>query len=127
MAIIRLTTCNNIIESNMMISLLQNEGIECFPTNENFTNLLPVYNGLLGSGIQIMIDEADEERALELISSQNKAKIIVCPNCSSENLKYGIGKKGFMKYMIILVSLLNAIPFNNIKNTCYCKDCKTEF
>lgn len=48
---IRLTTCNDSFEANLIKDKLENEGIECFLTNENFTSLFPIYNGILGSGI----------------------------------------------------------------------------
>jgi len=120
-------TCNNIIEANMIKDILENEEIKCFSTNENFTNLMPGYNGMLGAGIQIMIDENDRDKALKLIVSQDNSNDIKCPNCNSDNITYGIGTKRFKKILIVLLSVLNAIPFNNIKNTYYCKDCKTEF
>jgi len=126
MAIVRLITCNNSVEANMLKSLLENEGIECFLTNENFTTLMPGYNGMLGSGIQIMIDETNSDRAIELISKQNTEKI-ECPTCGSEDIVFGLGGNKFRKIVVVILSSLFAIPFNNIRNTYYCKNCKTEF
>jgi len=126
MAIINLTTCNTSIEANMIKGLLDSEGIECFLTNENFTTLMPGYNGMLGSGIQVMIDEAEYERATEILSKQTTEEL-KCPNCGSENIIFGLGEKKFKKIVVVILSALFAIPFNNIRNTYYCKDCKTEF
>lgn len=127
MAIVRLITCNNSVEANMLKSLLENEGIECFLTNENFTTLMPGYNGMLGSGIQVMIDERDNEKALEILSQQGTEELIKCPNCSSEKVVFGLGEKKFKKIIVVILSTLFFIPFNNIRNTYYCKNCKTEF
>ncbi len=110
----------------MIKGLLENESIECFLTNENFTTLMPIYNGMLGSGIQIMINEEDSERAIELLSKQS-AEGLKCPYCGSENVIFGLGKKKFKKIVIVILSALSAIPFNNIRNTYYCNDCKIEF
>lgn len=71
MSIIKLTTCNNVIEANMIKNLLENEDIQCFLTNENFSTLLPINNSLLGSGIRIMINEEDFEKAKQVIDSVN--------------------------------------------------------
>jgi hypothetical protein len=127
MSIIRLTTCNNIIEATMLKDILENEQIKCFLTNENFTNLMPGYNGMFGAGIQIMIDDKDSDKANKLISSQTQSNDIICPNCNSTNFTFGIGTNRFKKILIILLSVFFLVPFNNIKNTYYCKDCKTEF
>lgn len=127
MATIRLTTCSNTIDANMIKNILENEGISCFLTNENFTSLMPGYNGMLGSGIQIMIDEKDFENAKKLIENQENTDVIKCPNCNSDNVVFGLGEKKFKKAIVIILSALFAIPFNNIRNTYYCRDCKTEF
>jgi transcription elongation factor Elf1 len=129
MAVIRLTTCNNIIEANMLKDMLENEGINCFLTNENFTTLLPAYNGMFGAGIQIMIDEANKDKAQKIIDEiqTRPDNEIKCPTCGSSNVGFGLGEKKFKKILIVIISLLNFMPFNNLKNTYYCKACKTEF
>ncbi len=127
MSVIRLTTCNDIIEANLKKGMLENNGIRCFLTNENFSNLMPHYNGIMGSGVQIMINDTDLEEAQQLISMQAKANDIVCPHCGSLNVKFGLGKSKVKKLFTIILSLLTWIPFGNIKNTYYCQNCKTEF
>ena len=127
MAIVRLITCNSSIEANTVKALLNNEGIECFLTNENFTTLLPIYNGILGAGVQVMIDEKDNEKALEIINQQGIEKIIICPNCNSKDVVFGLGEKKLQKILVVFISTLFFIPFNNIRNTYYCRNCKSEF
>lgn len=127
MSIISLTTCSNIIEANMTKNILENEGIECFLTNENFTTLMPHYNNMLGSGIQIMIDEKDFEKAQLLLDSGSALKEVKCPNCNSDNVSFGLGMNRLKKITVVLCSLLFFIPFNNIRNTYYCNNCKSDF
>lgn len=127
MAIIRLTTSNSSIEANMIKNILENEEIECFLTNENFTNLMPGYNGMLGAGIQIMIDDRDEEKARELIACQSQTDELRCPSCNSDNVTYGLGINRFKKIMFGLLSVITGTPFGNIRSTYYCKNCKTDF
>jgi hypothetical protein len=67
MQIIRLKSCSNAFEAKMLKDILDNEGIECFLTNENFTSVFPVFNGMYGTGIQLMIKEEDYEKASKLI------------------------------------------------------------
>jgi hypothetical protein len=127
MSIIRLTTCYNIIEANMLKNILANEEIECFLTNENFTSLMPGYNGMLGAGIQVMIEEKDYEKADKLLQNQNSSDIIKCPKCNSENISFGLGINRIKKIIIAILSALTATPMGNIRGTYYCKDCKHDF
>lgn len=126
MAVIRLMTCNSAFEANLIKTRLIDEDIECFLTNENFTTLLPGTNGMLGAGVQVMIDEKDKERANAIIKPENST-ITKCPNCGSENIVLGLGKKKVSKILFIFISVISTMPFNNIKRTYYCKDCKTDF
>jgi len=126
MSIIRLTTCNNIIEANMVKDLLENENIECFLTNENFTTLMPGFNGMLGAGIQIMIEDVNYDKAINLID-KNELDPIKCPNCNSENISIGLGKNKFKKILLAVLAALTATPLGNLTITYYCKDCKTDF
>lgn len=124
---VRLTTCNNAIEANMIKNVLENEEIACFLTNENFTTLMPGYSGMLGSGVQIFVDEDDYEKALEILHDQQKIDEIKCPYCNSKNVTFGLGEKKLKKIFVVIMSLLAGTPFGNVNNTYYCKDCNKEF
>jgi hypothetical protein len=67
---IRLTTCDNLPEAYSIKNRLNNEGIDSFLSNENFTSLMPNYYNLLGSGIQIVVLESDLEKSRELIKDK---------------------------------------------------------
>lgn len=127
MNVIKLTTCDNIIEANMIKHTLENDEIECFLTNNNFTSLMPGFNGILGAGIQVMIKENDFEKAAQLLNIEKKSAIIKCPNCNSENILFGLGDNKMRKIFVAFISALIATPMGNIKNTYYCKNCKHDF
>lgn len=128
MKYINLHTADNSYEANFIKESLADEGIECMLTNENFTTLMPHLNGMLGSGIQILVDTADYDRAKEILDKRNNADIQVCPNCNSKNIKYGLGTKHrFKKLFAIMIALVIASPVRHIGQTYYCRDCKTEF
>ena len=126
MSIIRLMTCDNAIKANIIKGHLKNEGIEAFTTNENFTNLMPHYNRILNSGVQIMIFDTDYDKASEILKLNIKEEHI-CPNCQSKNIKFSLGKNKIRKIFVIIFSLLTTTPFNNLKSVYKCKDCQTEF
>jgi DNA-directed RNA polymerase subunit RPC12/RpoP len=127
MATIRLTTCEDSFEANLLKNKLEQEGIVCFLTNENFTNLLPNFVGLLGTGVHVMVEERDYERAVKLIENDMSKEGIKCPYCNSTEVVYSFGRNVTNKIIIVILSLLILIPFGNIKRSYFCKECGTEF
>lgn len=122
-----LTSCSNLQEAYLIKGTLENNGINCFLTNENFSNLMPHYYGILGAGIQVMIEESDLDKAQKLISPESVANEIICPNCNSANVTFGFGYNKVKKWFIVILSLFYWGPFGNIKKNYRCEDCKTEF
>jgi len=88
----RLITCDSLAEAHLIKGKLNNEGIECFLTNENITNLMPHYNNMLGSGVQIIVNEVDLIAARKIIKDKLAPDndIIVCPYCGSTDIGLGI-------------------------------------
>jgi hypothetical protein len=127
MPTIKLTTCDNAIEANFIKNNLENEGIECFLTNEISSTLLPGFTGMLNAGVHIMINEEDFEKASALIKKPDSKKQITCPGCNSTNVSYSLGERKGLKILAVIFSLFAATPFGNIKRKYYCKDCRTEF
>ncbi len=128
MKYINIYTADDSYEANFIKDRLADEGIYCMLANENFTTLMPHMNGMLGSGIQILVDRVDYDRAKKIIDKRSKADIQVCPNCQSRNVKYGLGTKHRLKKLLaIAIALVIASPVRHIKQTFYCKDCKAEF
>jgi len=87
---------------------------------------MPFYNGLMGAGVQVMIEDIDLKKSQELLVSSSKEDSIVCPNCNSSDIQFGLGKNKIKKIILVLISLLSWIPFGNIKKTYYCGNCRTE-
>lgn len=129
MKTIRLITCDNLSEAYLIKDRLINEGVNCFITNENFTNLMPIYNGMMGAGIQIMVKEEDLDNARKIINDKlNPSNSnLTCPNCNSDQIKIGVGKKKGLILTNIFLAILTAIPFGNIKPKYLCKSCQQEF
>ncbi|NVO20822.1 MAG: DUF2007 domain-containing protein [Bacteroidetes bacterium] len=90
----------------MVKNLLANEGIDCFLTNENFTSLMPGYNGMLGAGIQVMIEENNYEAASKFLTNQINPDITKCPKCDSDNISFGLGENKTKKVLIAILSAL---------------------
>lgn len=127
MQFVRLTTVENSFEANFLKEDLESEGIVCILTNENVTTLIPHMNGILGSGIQVLVAETDLAKANEILAKRATG-IVKCPNCESTNIHFGLGTKNrFKRIVSIFISTVTAMPFNNINNVYYCNDCGTEF
>ncbi len=57
MRFINLCTVDNSYEANFIKEDLEDNGIPCILTNENITTLMPHMNGILGSGVQVLVDK----------------------------------------------------------------------
>lgn len=122
-----LTTLDNIYEATFIHNYHTNEGINCQIINEHISTLIPNLNGMMGAGIQILIDKKDFPKAIVLLEQWNKKEPLFCPNCKSHNIKYGIsGKKRVNKVIFIILSVIFWTPFSFIKQTYYCNDCNSE-
>jgi len=124
----RLITCESLTEAYLIKGRLANEGIECFLTNQNFTNLMPLYNNMLGSGIQIIVNEIDFNKAREIIKDKIEPnnEELYCPNCGSNDIGLGLGKRKGLKIFNIMIALLSVFPMGNLKPKFYCKKCREE-
>lgn len=125
----RLTTVSNSIEATFLQHALDVEGIDSFITNEHTSTMLPHLYGMLGHGIQIMVREADYEKAKGILTERrNENQLRTCPNCGSPEIGFGMkGKRRLGDRLLILLSLIIGVPMGNIKNKYYCKDCREDF
>jgi hypothetical protein len=127
--IARLTTAENVINAALIQHKLDAEGISSFITSEHTSTLLPHMNGMLGIGIQVMVDERDLQKAGEiLLRDKEDSQINSCPYCGSEDIGYGIGGKKKTKNLInIVLSVFSGTPVNHVKSRYYCRHCKEDF
>jgi len=125
---IRLITCDTITDAYFVKNKLNNEGIDCFLTNQNFTSLLPNYYNLFGSGVQVFVMERNFEKSKELVKDKLEPELVdkVCPYCGSTDIKMGLGKHRILKLFNILLAIIIAIPIGNLRVRYYCKTCKEE-
>ena len=125
----RLTTVSNSIEANLLRHRLEMEDIDSFATNEHTSTMLPHLYGMLGHGIQVMVREADYERAKEILAEIENEKVVRrCPNCGSSNIGFGVrGKRRLGDRLLIFISAIAGVPMGNIKNKYYCKNCNEDF
>lgn len=68
---IKIRTFSSLPEAHIVKGRLENEGIPCFLTNENLTNLFPQFPGILGSGVQLFVHKSNVEAAQALLNEQS--------------------------------------------------------
>ncbi len=64
--VVAIHVCNDDAEAEIVMSLLRDRGIECFPNSPLSHTVLPVAAGALGQ-VTIYVDEAATERAIAAI------------------------------------------------------------
>lgn len=69
MKIIKLMSCNDSFEANLIKARLEDAGIPCFLTNENFSSLYPMFPPAWKE-IQVMLREEDLDKALVILEEK---------------------------------------------------------
>ena len=123
MGLVKLITCNSSIDAQIIKSKLESENVKVFLINENFTNLLPMYNNMLGAGIQIMVSNLDFRKSIEILSQMDH---FTCPICGGKEFKIGLGKNRTNKVIAAILSLFVAVPLGNIQSERICVNCNNE-
>lgn len=125
MKTVTITSCNNSVEAAMLQSLLENEGIASMLSNENYTCLYPNMNGAMGSGIQILVNETDAEKAFEIICGCNQ--LVHCPKCSSQEVMQVFSKNWLARIGVVVLALITFTPVGNMQSKYQCKECGNKF
>lgn len=122
---------DSVNDANIALSFLESEGIEGVTLNENISSVTPVAYANPSMRPYIAVRDEDFGRALELLGGTEQAEVTHCPECGSENMKYGFagkgGRKRALKLMFVILSVLGGGPLGNIRASRFCGDCKYEF
>lgn len=117
------------IEANLVRGKLQDAGIKCFLLNENISTLMPHYSNMTG-GIKLMVNVYDYDRAYMILYNINTGNIgneVVCPNCSSGNIKFRFGASFLSSLWLLFLSMFSTAMMLKQRNKCICKDCGLKF
>jgi hypothetical protein len=108
MNFIQLRSYDNYLNANMQLSILKEEGINCYIKDEYTITIDPLLSPAIG-GMKLMVDELQIDSAKQILEESDKAflKTIACPNCGQHALEHIVQIKnpdGFfqkIKFMII--------------------------
>ena len=124
MTFTRLKTYDSSISANLDKNRLELEGIPCILTNEKFTNLMPHFYGILGSGVQLLVPQDKLEEAKSIVKI--KTITLTCPNCNSCNVS-NKNVNAFNKIRLIFIMIFFTMPIGNLLNDYFCEECNHEF
>ncbi len=116
--------CDTSVEANLIRNRLEKNGIKSYLWNENFTTLMPHLNYLLGSGIRVIVEKSDLEKAVAIVG--DGASKALCPDCGSENLTQ-TGVRNKMSLLMILLSAIVFLPIGNLLKEYQCDSCQHIF
>lgn len=124
MSLSELVTFDNSLTANILKSKLENEGIPCFLNNENFTNIMPLYFNMLGSGVRVMVPTDQIERARKIAKIDQGE--LTCPNCGSINIMNSVERTS-SKLKLALIAIFLFLPIGNLLNNYTCMNCEHQF
>jgi len=121
---IELTTVSDQYQAFFLKRTLEGENVQCIILNE-------ATNQWIGSLIQVRVAETDQIKAVN-VYEELKAKMntVICPNCESQDVKFGLRKKTSWIQGLLLLALTYSLPIVAPFDAIYlyhCKKCSTEF
>ena len=130
-------TFYNPIEASIVKAKLEDADIPCFLTDENVATIQPLFNQAIG-GVKLNVFEKDVEQINVLLADDVSLEVpeieteqtddkVVCENCGSSNVSYGLATKNKHSWWVAVLSILMTVyPFK--ANKCYhCYKCGHEF
>ncbi|MES1221897.1 MAG: DUF2007 domain-containing protein [Bacteroidota bacterium] len=82
MNFVQIRSFDNYVSANILLSLLQDEGINCYLKDEYTVTIDPFLNNAIG-GIKLMVYEMQAERAEAVLENADKnfLQTVPCPDC----------------------------------------------
>lgn len=129
MKTVRLITCNDSFQGNVIKGALESEGIAAILHNEHAADVMRGYIPEV-STVDVFIDERDCERALQLLERNGviPERLNCCSCCHSEQIEFVLKKKHrFRAVLSGFLALLAASSPGTEHWEYVCKDCGAHF
>lgn len=112
---VRLTTCKNAFEAEVVKGALADLGIECILVNENMSQ---VYGGIQVMDVDILVDENDIEKAQEYINSRVDEKVVEYVRSTPAPMSFKQIVTNTFVYTISTMFILIMVDmfFDNVRN-----------
>jgi DNA-directed RNA polymerase subunit RPC12/RpoP len=125
---IQIGSFDNYITANLQLSLLQEEGIQCYLKDEYTVTIDPLLSPAIG-GMKLMVYEAQTSRAKEILEEADKAFLlhVACAHCGQNSLI----RKTEIRKPIGLWQTLSFLLINGqreeVKKYIVCQSCGSKF
>lgn len=129
MRTVRLITCDDSFLANLIKGALENEGIPVILHNEHTSDVMRGYIRE-ASTVDILVDEHDSERALQLLERNQMIpeRLNRCPHCHSDQIMFVLKKKHrFRAILAGFLALLAASSPGTEHWEYVCKQCGAHF
>lgn len=129
MRTVRLITCEDSFQAQLIKGALENEGIPSVLHNVNTSNVM---RGLIPAiaGVDIFVYERDYDQALQLLEENQMIpeQLKYCPRCHSGNIRFELKKRRRLRALLATsASLIAGIPPGTEHWEYICNDCGARF
>lgn len=129
MRTVRLMTCNDAFQAQIISGALENEGIPSVLHNVNTSYVL---RGAISqiAGVDIFVYEADYNRALEILERNEMIpeQLKYCPRCHSDNIRFVLKKRHRLRALFSgIIAALAAAPPGTEHWEFVCRNCGAHF
>ena len=128
MNFIQIRSFDNYIKANIQLSMLQDEGINCYLKDEYTVTIDPLLNPAIG-GIKLMIYELQAERAESILENADEQYLqsIPCPDCGRHTLKKIVQVKKAQNMWQRLSFIFLTGSNEEVKKYYICSSCNSVF
>ena len=126
MEMVTLRAFNNYFSANIMLSKLQEAGIDCYLVDENTATLYPVLLNAIG-GIKLTVAAKDAEVAVKLVEEFEAAYLqtVKCPKCGGNHIEL-VSKPAATNYITAILTWLFSSYAVAPEKIYQCQDCHYE-
>jgi predicted RNA-binding Zn-ribbon protein involved in translation (DUF1610 family) len=106
MNMITLRSFDNYFYANIMLTKMEDAGIECWLKDENTVTIDPLLSNAIG-GIKLVVKETDVEDATKLLQQfdEEYLRSVKCPKCGSNTIT-SVTKPGVSNYITAILTWL---------------------
>lgn len=128
MNFVQIRSFDNYIEANMVVGMLQENGINCHLNDENTITIDPLLSPAIG-GMKLMVYESQAERAKEILQQAETAyvKSIPCSACGEKKLFVKTVVKKATGFFSALKSVLLTGQTEPEKKYFICENCGAQY
>jgi DNA-directed RNA polymerase subunit RPC12/RpoP len=124
MNFVQLRSYDNYLNANMQLSMLKEQGINCYIKDEYTITIDPLLSPAIG-GMKLMVDELQIDGAEQILKSadQEFLQTIACPNCGHHSLAQVVQIKTPTGFLQKIKSILVNGQEQEIKKYYQCTVC----